>query len=147
MNANRFSILGVGPQSLRGLPNGFSNAQSQPQPQPQSRSASSRIPNGKMGTSTVDIKGVAKLIEADCLHVAPNNSATWAFGGVPMGSAGLQNNTRPANTSMTSFAQSIGGSQNATPLDLSYVNLFRPLSFFGLCILLWKTWSATAGKT
>jgi hypothetical protein len=36
---------GIGPQSLRGLPNGFSSQQQLPQP----RSASSRLPNGKMG--------------------------------------------------------------------------------------------------
>ncbi|PQE28988.1 hypothetical protein CJF30_00004021 [Rutstroemia sp. NJR-2017a BBW] len=49
-----------------------------------------------------------------------NNGATWAFGGVPMGGAGL-GNPRPNNGPMTSFAQTIGGgsSQPATPLDLS----------------------------
>jgi hypothetical protein len=35
-----------------------------------------------------------------------------------MGTAGLQNQ-RPGNGTMASFAQSIGGSQPATPLDLS----------------------------
>jgi CCR4-NOT transcription complex subunit 2 len=47
------------------------------------------------------------------------NGASWAFGGGPMGSAGL-GNPRPNNSSMASFAQSLGGSsQPSTPLDLS----------------------------
>ncbi|KAB8301445.1 hypothetical protein EYC80_003311 [Monilinia laxa] len=84
---------GIGPQAMRGIPNGFPNQQ-----QMQNRSVSSRIPpSGKMA----------------------NNGATWAFGGVPMGGAGL-GNPRPNNGPMTSFAQTIGGSsQPATPLDLS----------------------------
>lgn len=84
---------GVGPQAMRGIPNGFPNQQ-----QMQNRNVSSRIPpGGKMA----------------------NNGATWAFGGVPMGGAGL-GNPRPNNGPMTSFAQTIGGSsQPATPLDLS----------------------------
>ncbi|TAQ84081.1 hypothetical protein B7494_g7591 [Chlorociboria aeruginascens] len=85
---------GVGPQPLRGLPNGFSNQQQLPP----NRSLSSRLPpSGKMAS----------------------NGSTWAFGGVPMGNAGLAN-PRPNNAPMTSFAQTIGGSsQPATPLDLS----------------------------
>lgn len=50
-----------------------------------------------------------------------SNGAMWAFGGagVPMGS-GVLGNSRPNNSSMTSFAQTIGGSsQPATPLDMS----------------------------
>ncbi|KAE9363483.1 hypothetical protein N431DRAFT_431701 [Stipitochalara longipes BDJ] len=85
----------VGPQSLRGLPNGFPNQQQMPQ----NRSVSSRLPpSGKMA----------------------GNGATWAFGGgVPMGNAGL-GNPRTNNGPMSSFAQTIGGSsQPATPLDLS----------------------------
>ncbi|KAH8789506.1 hypothetical protein F5882DRAFT_325077 [Hyaloscypha sp. PMI_1271] len=85
----------VGPQSLRGLPNGFPSQQQIPQ----NRSVSSRLPpSGKMA----------------------GNGATWAFGGgVPMGNAGL-GNPRPNNAPMSSFAQTIGGSsQPATPLDLS----------------------------
>ncbi|KAM3076949.1 transcriptional regulator [Clarireedia jacksonii] len=85
---------GVGPQAMRGMPNGFPNQQ-----QIQNRNVSNRIPpSGKMA----------------------NNGATWAFGGVPMGGAGL-GNPRPNNGPMTSFAQTIGGgsSQPATPLDLS----------------------------
>ncbi|KAH6716918.1 hypothetical protein BKA61DRAFT_600735 [Leptodontidium sp. MPI-SDFR-AT-0119] len=85
----------VGPQSLRGMPNGF-QAQQQI---PQNRSVSSRLPpSGKMA----------------------GNGTTWGFGGgVPMGSAGL-GNARPGNAPMTSFAQTIGGSsQPATSLDLS----------------------------
>ncbi|KAF8863231.1 NOT2 family protein-like protein [Acephala macrosclerotiorum] len=85
----------VGPQSLRGLPNGFPGQQQIPQ----NRSVSSRLPpSGKMAS----------------------NGSTWAFGGgIPMGSAGLENR-RANNGPMTSFAQTIGGSsQPQTPLDLS----------------------------
>jgi CCR4-NOT transcription complex subunit 2 len=42
------SHTGVAPPTLRGLPNGFSNQQQLPQ----ARTASSRLPNGKMGTKT-----------------------------------------------------------------------------------------------
>ncbi|CAK7199982.1 transcriptional regulator [Sporothrix eucalyptigena] len=88
------------PQSLRGIPNGFNGQQQQPQ---QARSVSSRLPNGKMGNS---------------------NATGWAFGsGVPLagsGAGGLQN-PRPQQQmgGNISFAQSLGGSQPATPLDLS----------------------------
>ncbi|KAI9821223.1 MAG: hypothetical protein M1827_003957 [Pycnora praestabilis] len=48
------------------------------------------------------------------------SSSNWGFG-VPMGGTpGLPNpQTRPTSAAMTSFAQTIGGSQPATPLDLS----------------------------
>lgn len=61
---------------------------------------------------------IMDFLSADsCLSVSlAGNAATWAFGGVPMGSAGLQNQ-RPNNSSMTSFAATIGGSQPAAPLD------------------------------
>lgn len=50
-----------------------------------------------------------------------NNSSGWAFGGgVPMGGAGLQNPARQLGGNV-SFAQSLTGSQPATPLDLAYV--------------------------
>lgn len=68
---------------------------------------------------------VVGIIQEDCMYtdvcrcLIANNGATWAFGGVPMGGAGL-GNPRPNNGPMTSFAQTIGGSsQPATPLDLS----------------------------
>ena len=52
------------------------------------------------------------------LLIIAGNGASWAFGGVPMGT-GLPN-ARPNNGPMTSFAQTIGASsQPATPLDLS----------------------------
>jgi len=48
-----------------------------------------------------------------------NNGSGWAFGGnVPMGSAGFQNQARQMGGNI-SFAQSLSGSQPATPLDLS----------------------------
>lgn len=126
----RFILLtpstGGVPHSLRGVPNGF-NAQQQQPPQ-QARSVSSRLPNGKMGGG------------------ANNNSSAasgWAFGsGVPLagsgaGGAGLgggaggagagnglqqgQGRSQQQMGGNISFAQSLGGSQPATPLDLSYV--------------------------
>ncbi|OKL57101.1 hypothetical protein UA08_07553 [Talaromyces atroroseus] len=58
--------------------------------------ASSRLPNGKIGSS-----------------------ANWNFG-LPMGAApGLQSHQQRNIGSMGTFAQSLGGSQPATPLDLS----------------------------
>ncbi|ELR07512.1 hypothetical protein VC83_02105 [Pseudogymnoascus destructans] len=85
---------GAAPQSLRGLPNGFSSQQQSIGP---SRNAPARMVNGKM---------------------TPSNGATWAFGGVPMGTAGLPSQ-RQTTAPMTSFAQSIGSSQPAAPLDMS----------------------------
>ncbi|KND93176.1 General negative regulator of transcription subunit 2 [Tolypocladium ophioglossoides CBS 100239] len=88
------STTGAVPQTIRGMPGNFA---SQQQPQQPGRSVSSRLPNGKLA----------------------NNGSGWAFGGgVPMGSAGFQNQVRQLGSNV-SFAQSLGGSQPATPLDLS----------------------------
>ncbi|KAK2063537.1 NOT2/NOT3/NOT5 family protein [Colletotrichum caudatum] len=89
---------GVAPQSLRGIPTGFGGQQQQQQQQQQpGRTVSNRLPNGKIGS----------------------NGSGWAFGGgVPMGSAGLQSQARQLGGNV-SFAQSLSGSQPATPLDLS----------------------------
>ncbi|KAI0441560.1 CobW/HypB/UreG, nucleotide-binding domain-containing protein [Xylaria telfairii] len=84
------------PQSLRGMPAGFV---SQQQPQQPGRAGTNRLPNGKLA----------------------NNAGGWAFGGnVPMGggASNLQNSSRQLGGSL-SFAQSLGASQPATPLDLS----------------------------
>ncbi|CAM1511446.1 Fc.00g089590.m01.CDS01 [Cosmosporella sp. VM-42] len=76
------------------MPGGFGGQQ---QPQQPGRVVSNRLPNGKLG----------------------NNGSGWAFGGgVPMGGAGLQNPNRQLGGNV-SFAQSLSGSQPATPLDLS----------------------------
>ncbi|OTB08084.1 hypothetical protein M426DRAFT_317188 [Hypoxylon sp. CI-4A] len=83
---------GAVPQTLRGMPTGFGGQQ---QPQQPGRTVSNRLPNGKLG----------------------NNGGGWAFGGVPMG-AGLQTSSRQLGGGL-SFAQSLSGSQPATPLDLS----------------------------
>ncbi|OAA47698.1 Cobalamin (vitamin B12) biosynthesis CobW-like protein [Metarhizium rileyi] len=82
------------PQSLRGMPGNFG---SQQQPQLPGRSVSNRLPTGKLAS----------------------NGSGWAFGGnVPMGGAGFQNQARQMGGNV-SFAQSLSGSQPATPLDLS----------------------------
>ncbi|CRG86828.1 CCR4-NOT transcription complex subunit 2 [Talaromyces islandicus] len=68
--------------------------------------ASNRIPNGKMGTS-----------------------GNWNFGALSMGAApGLQNHQQRNIGSMGTFAQSLSGSQPATPLDLSVPREFPSLS-------------------
>ncbi|KAB5576565.1 CobW/HypB/UreG, nucleotide-binding domain-containing protein [Coniochaeta sp. 2T2.1] len=70
-----------------------------PQPsQRQGRAVSSQIPNGKTA----------------------GNASGWAFGGgnVPLSTGALQNPTRQLGGS-ASFAQTLGGSQPATPLDPS----------------------------
>ncbi|RMJ17880.1 hypothetical protein BHE90_004265 [Fusarium euwallaceae] len=85
---------GAMPQTLRGMPGGFGGQQ---QPQQPGRAGSARLPNGKLG----------------------NNNSGWAFGGgVPMAGAGPQNAGRQLGGNV-SFAQSLTGSQPATPLDLS----------------------------
>ncbi|KAJ4189730.1 transcriptional regulator [Fusarium falciforme] len=85
---------GAVPQTLRGMPGGFGGQQ---QPQQPGRAGSARLPNGKLG----------------------NNNSGWAFGGgVPMAGAGPQNAGRQLGGNV-SFAQSLTGSQPATPLDLS----------------------------
>ncbi|KAK3353083.1 hypothetical protein B0T25DRAFT_543589 [Lasiosphaeria hispida] len=86
---------GTVPQSLRGMP-GFGGQQQQPQ---QGRAVSGRLPNA-----------------------APvSNGSGWGFGaGMPMGASA---NVPPASARQlggnVSFAQSLSGSQPATPLDLS----------------------------
>ncbi|RFU78749.1 hypothetical protein TARUN_3455 [Trichoderma arundinaceum] len=83
-------LIGAVPQSLRGMPGAFG---SQQQPQ-QGRSVSTRLPNA-------------------------NNASGWAFNAaVPMGGAAFQNQARQLGGNV-SFAQSLSGSQPATPLDLS----------------------------
>ncbi|KAH8129399.1 cobW-domain-containing protein [Trichoderma asperelloides] len=87
------SPTGAVPQTLRGIPGGFG---SQQQPQ-QGRSVSTRLPNGKLA----------------------NNASGWAFNAaVPMGGGAFQNQARQLGGNV-SFAQSLSGSQPATPLDLS----------------------------
>ncbi|KAI0204965.1 hypothetical protein F4808DRAFT_412776 [Astrocystis sublimbata] len=95
---------GAMPQTVRGMPAGFGGQQQQQQqqqqqPQQPGRAGSNRLPNGKIA----------------------NNAGGWAFGGnVPMGGAtsNLQNSSRQLGGGL-SFAQSLGASQPATPLDLS----------------------------
>jgi len=56
---------------------------------------------------------------ADAGHATGSNGSGWAFGaGVPMAGGGLQNPSRQLGGSQ-SFAQSLSGSQPATPLDPS----------------------------
>ncbi|KZF25389.1 hypothetical protein L228DRAFT_244216 [Xylona heveae TC161] len=85
---------GPGPQPLRGIP-GFPNQQ--PLPNRTAPLATGRLPNGKIGSGS-----------------------NWGFG-VPLGGApGLPNpQSRPTSAAMTTFAQTLGASQPATPLDLS----------------------------
>ncbi|KAK5998513.1 Zinc-regulated GTPase metalloprotein activator 1 [Cladobotryum mycophilum] len=93
---------GAVPQTLRGLPGNFGaqqqqQQQQQQQPQQPGRSVASRLPNGKLAS----------------------NGSGWAFNaGVPMGNTGFQNQARQLGGNV-SFAQSLSGSQPATPLDLS----------------------------
>jgi hypothetical protein len=68
--------IGVGPQSLRGLPNGFTSQQQLPQP----KSASSRIPNGKMGTKSLICQHLLlNFMVTDCNFCSEqwNNMAFW----------------------------------------------------------------------
>ncbi|KAJ5640938.1 hypothetical protein N7528_000563 [Penicillium herquei] len=84
---------GPGPQPLRGM-SGFPAPQ-----QAQARNAtlaSTRLPNGKLG-----------------------GAANWNFNLPASGTSTLQSNQQRSMGTMGSFAQSLGGSQTATPLDLS----------------------------
>ena len=51
--------------------------------------------------------------------VVTGSGANWNFTLPMAGAPGLQNNPQQNIRTMGSFAQSIGGSQPATPLDLS----------------------------
>lgn len=54
------------------------------------------------------------------LCLESGGGATWAFGaGVPMGSG-----QRSGSGALSSFAQTIGGAQATTQLDMSYVKAF-----------------------
>ena len=87
---------------------------------PQSRTPTGRLPNGKIGAYSAGFGVEIGGTRTDGLEYIANNGATWAFGGaVPMGAAGLQGQNPRANGPMASFAQSLGGSQPATPLELS----------------------------
>ncbi|KAL2140043.1 hypothetical protein VTI28DRAFT_4320 [Corynascus sepedonium] len=94
-----FNFGGV-PQALRGMPNGFGGQQQQQQQS--GRAVSNRLPNGKIGPV--------------------GNAAGWGFGGsgMPMGGSASvpPGATRPLGGNV-SFAQSLTGSQPATPLDLA----------------------------
>ncbi|KAJ5215722.1 uncharacterized protein N7498_002129 [Penicillium cinerascens] len=84
---------GPGPQPLRGM-SGFPAPQ-----QAQARNAtlaSARLPNGKLG-----------------------GAANWNFNLPVSGASTLQTNQQRTIGTMGSFAQSLGGSQPATPLDMS----------------------------
>lgn len=84
---------GPGPQPLRGM-SGFPAQQ-----QVQARNAtlaSARLPNGKLGTG-----------------------ANWNFNLPVSGTPGIQSNQQRTMANMGTFAQSLSGSQPATPLDLS----------------------------
>ncbi|OQD75504.1 hypothetical protein PENDEC_c007G06837 [Penicillium decumbens] len=86
-------LRGPGPQPLRGM-SGFPAPQ-----QAQARNAtltSARLPNGKLG-----------------------GAANWNFNLPVSGASTLQANQQRTMGTMGSFAQSLGGSQPATPLDMS----------------------------
>ncbi|GFF40745.1 general negative regulator of transcription subunit 2 [Aspergillus udagawae] len=91
---NHYCSSGPGPQPLRGM-SGFPAQQ-----QAQARNAtlaSARLPNGKLGSG-----------------------ANWNFNLPVSGTPGLQGNQQRNVGAMGTFAQSLGGgSQPATPLDLS----------------------------
>ncbi|KAK3502657.1 hypothetical protein B0T13DRAFT_461356 [Neurospora crassa] len=90
---------GAVPQSLRGM-SGFGGQQQQPQQS--GRGVANRLPNGKLGVVS--------------------GGSGWAFGsGMPMGSSpGVPpGSARQLGGGNVSFAQSLSGSQPATPLDLS----------------------------
>ncbi|KAH3195542.1 hypothetical protein KXV92_001200 [Aspergillus fumigatus] len=95
---NHYFSSGPGPQPLRGM-SGFPAQQ-----QAQARNAtlaSARLPNGKLGVSA-------------------GSGANWNFNLPVSGTPGLQGNQQRNVGAMGTFAQSIsGGSQPATPLDLS----------------------------
>ncbi|KAG2010991.1 hypothetical protein GB937_007306 [Aspergillus fischeri] len=95
---NHYFSSGPGPQPLRGM-SGFPAQQ-----QAQARNAtlaSARLPNGKLGVSA-------------------GSGANWNFNLPVSGTPGLQGNQQRNVGAMGTFAQSLsGGSQPATPLDLS----------------------------
>ncbi|KAJ5105598.1 hypothetical protein NUU61_002945 [Penicillium alfredii] len=69
--------------------------------------ASARLPNGKLGTANY------LLVDWD------SGAANWNFNLPVGGTSGLQGNQQRSMGAMGSFAQSLGGSQSAAPLDLS----------------------------
>jgi hypothetical protein len=89
------------------------------QPQ-QGRQLGSRLTNGKMGM----LEGLGLWSCLWSISDDPNNTtgsgSGWGFG-VPMGGApGLQHpQSRPNGAALTSFAQTIGGTQSSTSLDPS----------------------------
>lgn len=122
-------MTGTVPQSLRGIPGGF--GQQQPQQQQSGRGVASRLPNGKMGKNITLTTYHAELGWNLTIYAAPPVSAAagWTFGGsVQMGgsTSGPPGSARQLGGNV-SFAQSLSGSQPATPLDPSYVHRPPPL--------------------
>ncbi|KAK3390910.1 hypothetical protein B0H63DRAFT_466762 [Podospora didyma] len=92
---------GAVPQSLRGITGGFGGQQQQ-QPQQTGRAVSNRLTNGKLAQAQV------------------SNGSGWGFGSMPMGGgASVPPGSARQLGGNVSFAQSLSGSQPATPLDLS----------------------------
>jgi CCR4-NOT transcription complex subunit 2 len=113
-------FLGPGPQPLRGM-SGFPAQQ-----QAQARNAtlaSARLPNGKLGADTSLLHPEAVWQESLLMRgVSTGSGANWNFNLPGSGTPGIQGNQQRNVGAMGTFAQSLGGgSQPATPLDLSYV--------------------------
>jgi len=105
------------------MPGGFGGQQQQQQQS--GRAVSNRLPNGKIGEETHGIRRFqhkAQSQEYELIMAAGpvGNAAGWAFSGMPMGgSASVPPGAARQIGGNVSFAQSLAGSQPATPLDLS----------------------------
>jgi hypothetical protein len=126
------------------MPAGFGGQQ---QPQRQGRVVSNQIPNGKTGEAQIHgweraagtvsfaLRPTKTTMADSALENAAANASGWAFGGgnVPLSGGGIQNASRPLGGN-ASFAQTLGGSQPATPLDPSYVTLHTLSAFSHLAV-------------
>ncbi|KAK2881772.1 hypothetical protein FQN49_000439 [Arthroderma sp. PD_2] len=97
---------GQGQQPIRGMA-GFPTQQ-----QSQTRSANTALLSGRLPNSQIG-----------------GTSANWGFGAPMGGASGLQNNQQRTANPMGSFAQSVGGSQPAAPLDLSILTMRADTKF------------------
>ena len=86
---------------------------------PQARNAplsSGRLPNGKLGMCPNLIVWIRKLLAETLVEATPSN---WGAG-IPIGAPGLPTpQSRVSGGASSSFAQTLNGSQPATPLDPS----------------------------
>jgi len=97
------------------MPGGFGGQQ---QPQQQAgRAVNNRLPNGKLGEKF--LMAEQGTMQAEKLTHRTQISVTSGSGWTSFGAMGGSGNMPPGSGRHTTFAQTLGGSQPQTPIDIS----------------------------